>query len=330
MKRHDSHLFRPVVIVALLTISVAAMSSGKAVAIAPPASVAAVVPDSTVSPGIGGSGISLTGGVDGSVLRNLTIEGEDRINLDFDRPALDLDLAARRAPGLGWKESWESVDIASSMIFLSALERDRYTGRPWSHLFATGKVASFRPGIGKVEKWNLTIADSRGRVIKTYSGKGRPPEEICWDGSTEEGIEAVPGLTYSFVVETWDRAGNPRSYIGDSFRLPPFYLVNDKRNVLVISGSEIRNTAANSARTAGGVPELLLEAASWLNQIERPGHRVIIETKARTIAEARDLADHLSAVLGDLVAGDPARISSDSRVLEDAPDEGIVSIIVKY
>ncbi len=46
------------------------------------------------------SGMTLRGGQEGTVFRTLTIEGEDRVHVDFERPALDLDLDPTKVAGL--------------------------------------------------------------------------------------------------------------------------------------------------------------------------------------------------------------------------------------
>src|SRR5438552_8489738 len=57
---------------------------------------AAAAPQSTSAES---DSMTLKGGQEGTVFRNLTIEGEDRIHVDFDRPELVLDLDPAKAPG---------------------------------------------------------------------------------------------------------------------------------------------------------------------------------------------------------------------------------------
>ena len=51
-----------------------------------------------------------------------------------------------------------------------------------------------------------------------------PPEEITWDGRSSRGEPVTPGLTYSYVFEAFDRAGNKRNFVGEGFRLTAYRL----------------------------------------------------------------------------------------------------------
>lgn len=88
-------------------------------------------------------------------------------------------------------------------------------------------AARFRPKVTGVEQWGLEVADSRGRTVAWFQGSGNPPLEITWDGTTIDGRRARSDLTYWCVLNATDKAGNRRSFIGDSFRIAP-YVVDNK------------------------------------------------------------------------------------------------------
>src|SRR5207249_2707310 len=162
------------------------------------------------------SAIVLRGGQEGTVFRTLTVEGEDRIRIDVERPPLDLDLDPETAPGLepgGPREMLDrsTPDLSRPLLATTAREPSPYLAHPWLSRFASGAVARFHPQVKGVERWRLVIADSRGNAVASYMGHGDPPAEIAWDGRSAGGAPAVPGLTYSHVFEAWDRAGNKRS-----------------------------------------------------------------------------------------------------------------------
>lgn len=63
-----------------------------------------------------------------------------------------------------------------------------------------------------IDKWKLTVLDSSGMLVKTFSGKGNPPARYSWDGKNEAG-DLVPQGNYSFnleVTDTEDSAGKSR------------------------------------------------------------------------------------------------------------------------
>ncbi len=283
------------------------------------------IPDSSLAAVPAGGGISLKGDEDGTVLRSLTVEGEDRISIEFARPVLDLALDARNVPGLDWKNTWEKEDLFSILVGMSGFERPEVPLHPWLGIFAFGEVARFSPEVSGAEHWKLTIVDSRGKVAVQYEGAGRCPKEISWDGLDSRGKPATPGLTYSFVMVTADRAGNMRSYFGDGFVLPPFRLQGENGVTLVFSGNELL-TSAPAAGAAGAAQPIMIEAASWLNQVEIPGHRVLIEASARTSDQATALAQRVARTLKGMLLGDPDRVGYTAEENPLAPDGGTVLI----
>lgn len=297
-----------------------AASAGLTGAAASPA-----IPDSSLAAGLAGGVISLKGDEEGTVLRSLTIEGEDRISIEFARPVLDLDLDARNVPGLDWENTWEKEDLFSILVGMSAFERPEPPLHPWLGIFACGEVARFRPEVSGAEHWKLTVVDSRGKVAVQYEGAGRCPRKISWNGLDSRGEPATPGLTYSFVMVTSDRAGNMRSYFGDGFVLPPFRIHGEDGVTLVFSGNELQPSLPSAGGRIASQP-IMIEAASWLNQVEVPGHRVLIEASARTSDQATALAQRVARTLKGMLLGDPDRVAYTAEENPLAPDGGTVLI----
>ncbi len=278
------------------------------------------------------SAMALKGGEEGTVFGSLTIEGEDRVRIEFDRPALVLDLDPTQAPGLDWENKWEvldrgDIDFLSPLIILSAFERSPYLPRPWFEKFVTGDVVRFRPALKDVDRWKMTIADSRSRTVAEFEGKGNPPEEIGWDGRSMEGEPMPPGLTYSYVMEAYDRAGNKRNFVGKGFELPSYMIESKKDLVFVFSEGELGSGSHRRSAKKETAPAILYDVASRLNQCA--SDRVIrVEATARTHDDADNLARRVIQTLGPLLLGDPSRIQPVTEVQADAPAGGTVVIAV--
>src|SRR5262245_59259369 len=174
-------------------------------------------------------GMSLKGGQDGTAFRSLTVEGEDRVHFEVERPSLDLALDPSTAPGLDFGSPTDVLDrtvpdAVSPFLRGSTATLSPYLGRPWLQVFASGDVARFQPQLDNVERWRLLVANSRGETVATFDGKGKPPREVTWDGRAANGEAARPGLTYSYVLEARDKAGNKRNFVGQGFELPSYRL----------------------------------------------------------------------------------------------------------
>ena len=281
---------------------------------------------------------ALRGDREGTVFKSLTVEGEDRIHVDFERPELKIDLDLEKAPGLEWGSALDVLnrdnsDLEAPLAALSAAQMTPYLARPWLSEFATGAVARFHPEAQGVERWKLVVVNSKGMPVQAFSGKGDPPHEIVWDGRSANGTPVTPGLTYSYVFEAYDRAGNKRNVVGQGFTVTAYRLEGPEGPIMVFSASELANAAAvNHPPAAPGGSEapvaapIILEVASWLNQSERIGQPIRVTATARSRDQADQLANDVRRALTPLVLGDPGRLSALAVVEPDAPEAGTLSI----
>jgi hypothetical protein len=277
------------------------------------------------------SAMVLEGGREGTVFKRMTIEGEDRFRIDFERPSLKISLDPASAPGLDWDNTWDvltegAIDLRSPLVALSASESSPYLPRPWLDEYRSGDIVRFRPALTDVDRWRLTIADSRNGEVRIFEGKGDPPGTIGWDGLNQAGLPMPPGYTYSYVVEAWDRAGNRRNFVGKGFSLPP-YMFEDEERIYFLFPGDSPGTSHTSDRHKSGTPSpAVLEAASRINQRGSAGTTIIVTVTARSYDQAGSMAESISRELGSLLLGDPARIKNVVDVSDDAPEAGTVII----
>lgn len=286
------------------------------------------VPAATTTRTVTSEAMTLKGGEDGTVFRSLTIEGEDRIHIEVERPALSLGLDPEQAPGLEWGSALDVLDrttpdALAPLMDRSAQESSPWVARPWLSHFASGPVARIRPEVKGVEQWKLTIVDERGATAAAFSGRGDPPAEISWDGRMPNGASVQPGVTYSYVFEAKDKAGNKRNFVGEGFRVPAFRLDTADGPVLVFTGAEL-NAAKNAPASAA--PPIVLEAATALNRVPNSTRRVRVEVTARSQDEAGATAQRIGRWLTPNLVGDPARVDCVAMVRPDAPVGGSVRI----
>jgi len=282
------------------------------------------------------SGMTLQGGQERTDFRTMTVEGEDRVHVEVERPKLVLDLDPEKVAGLESGTARDVLnrvppDLTTDYLALSAHEPSPYLARPWLEQFATGAVAKFQPAVKGVERWKLVVADSKGQAVAKFEGKGDPPKEIAWDGRTQGGSPVTPGLTYSYFFEAFDRAGNKRNFVGEGFKVSAYRLDSPSGPVLVFSGLNMVG-AQGSGRVYGGAvgsrptPPILLEAASWINQSSRIAQPIRVTGTARSYEQANMIAKQAGAAMAELTIGDPARVQTVAEVVPDAPDGGTVRI----
>ena len=278
---------------------------------------------------------TMPGGQEGTVFRSLTVEGEDRVHLEFERPALAPDLDPTKAPGLDPAGAADVLlrsgpDLVAPFTALSAHDRSPWVARPWLTRFSSGAVARFRPEVTDVARWRLVIANARGETVATIEGKGQPPREIAWDGRAKDGSTVTPHLTYSYVFEAHDRAGNKRNFVGPGFQVAAYRIEGKDGPRLAFSAGELAWPEVESARGGGttrhATPPILLEAATWLNQAPKPERPVRVTVTARGYEQAQALAADVVRLLAPHLVGDPARVRGEAVVQPDAPEGGTIAI----
>jgi hypothetical protein len=276
----------------------------------------AAAPDSTMR---------IKAGAEGKNFNSITVQGEDRVRVQFDRPELKLEVDPATAPGLDWESVWavlgaDSYNFVDPLLARSAYDRSPYAPRPWLDSFRDGPVARFRPNVSGVEKWGLEVADSRGKTVARFQGNGKPPKEIAWDGTTTDGTPARSDLTYSYVLNASDKAGNKRSFVGDSFQLPP-HIVESKDGV-----SMSFSVPVESAQNR--VPEaVVLEAATRLNHNALPTAPVRVEVTAPTFNMAKSIGDEVVAALQPHLYGESSRVAVTTKV--DAGGAQLASVTIQ-
>lgn len=307
----------------------------KTVKITPPADKAS--PAASSEPDSGKAGYTLKGGQERTDFRSLTVEGEDRVHVEIERPALALQLNPSEVKGLEFGTAADvldrtSPDLTSQFLAVSATGRSPYTSRPWLRQFASGSVARFQPAVRGTERWKLSVADSRGQTVAQFNGKGDAPKEIVWDGRSVSGAPVTPGITYSYVFEAVDKAGNKRNFVGQGFRVTAYRLESTQGPVLIFSGQMLREGVPAAAYGSGSVarsaPPIVLEAASTLNQSPRVSQAVRVSVTARSYEAANASAKQVAGWISDLTIGDPARVQAVAEVQPDAPEGGTIRIAI--
>jgi hypothetical protein len=270
--------------------------------------------------------MTLKGGDEGTVFRSLTVEGEDRIHIEVERPVLKLDMDPERAPGLdraGVQDVLDRTqpDLVSPLLTSTARDASPWVARPWHSYFQEDAVARFAPAVQGVERWRLVVVNARAESVAVFQGKGDPPRELAWDGLSSNGRPVQPGASYSYVFEARDKAGNRRNFVGEGFRVSAFRHDGPSGPVLVFSGQELARPAGSLDET----PPILLEAASAMNQLA-VSRTVRVEVAARSQDEAQALAQRIVRWMTPWTLGDPSRLQGVATVLSDAPAGGAVTI----
>jgi hypothetical protein len=318
---------------AVAALAVSALCAASAGAVASkrtqPAAEANKVEPRTASGADTANSMRLKGGDEGTVFRTLTVEGEDRIHIEVERPVLRLDVDPEKAPGLDAGTVRDVLDrttpdLESPLRSSTARDASPWVAHPWLSHFPDGAVARFRPAVTNVARWRLLVVNARAESVAVFQGEGSPPREIAWDGRSTDGSPVLPGASYSYLFEARDKAGNKRNFVGEGFRVNTFRYDTPQGPTLVFAASELERPGG-AAWGPDETPPIVIQVASEMNQ-EPAERRVRIEVTARSAAEANALGGRLMKWMGPHLLGDPARLESVGFVAADAPVGGAVSV----
>jgi len=263
------------------------------------------------------------------VFRTLTVQGEDRIHIEVERPVLKLDVDPSKAPGLDRGTVRDVLDrttpdLEAPVLAGSARDASPWVAHPWLAHFPEGAVARFRPEVRNVASWRLLVVNARAESVAVFHGEGDPPREVAWDGRATDGSPVRPGASYSYIFEARDKAGNKRNFVGEGFRVNSFRYETAQGPVLVFAGHEL-DRPGGGAWGADETPPIVMQVATELNQ--EPVERTVrIEVTARSAEEANDLGRRLMRWMSPYVMGDPARLESVGFVASDAPAGAAVKV----
>jgi len=271
----------------------------------------------------------LKGGDEGTVFRTLTVQGEDRIHIEVERPVLRLDMNPAKAPGLDRGTVADVLDrttpdLQAPLLASTARDGSPWVAHPWLSHFPSAAVARFQPAVSRVERWKLLVVNARAESVAVFQGEGDPPKEIDWDGRATDGSPVLPGASYSYVFEARDKAGNKRHFVGEGFRVDAFRYDTSEGPTLVFAGSELARPGG-TPWGADEAPPIVMQVASELNQ--GPVDRTVrIEVTARSTEEANALGRRIMRWMSPHLLGDPARLETVGFVASDAPVGAAVKV----
>ena len=82
-------------------------------------------------------------------------------------------------------------------------------------------------------EWEYVIRDRRGALLKTWSGRGTPPESIVWYGFSESGELVFSASDYFYSFTAVDILGNRFASEGDFSTDIFIQIIDGKRKILI-------------------------------------------------------------------------------------------------
>ncbi len=238
-------------------------------------------------------------GQSGAALPEMVVEATNQVRQTIQKSTFTFELDALAVDSLFTAMDQEALQVSpvsGMQPHLNNLEllASEQPPHPWLPEMATTPVATFHtaaPEGHKISSWNLTVTDFRGSPFRTYTGKGRAPERLAWDGHGDSGEMLQVGYPYSYVFTQTDKGTNTYNHAGVSFRIPALDYRRDGTRVLELAGEGLFKPKESA---------LTEEGRRWLvratDEIRRHPYSPV-----KVVATAE--SDPLAAARADLVAG---------------------------
>jgi hypothetical protein len=169
-------------------------------------------------------------------------------------------------------------------------------------------VKTFNLKFSNLQRWKLDITASDGSLFRSLAGAGNPPEQISWDGFSDNGEHLIPGHTYAYSFTAVDKAGNKKTFPGQSFSVAAFYLNYENKLIVGIDPAALFTTDGLRLKPAAG--QFAQEAAGLIRYFSTTG-KVAVRGRA---AHHQEFFDQ---VLRELVADAGMFTAADSQTKGD-------------
>jgi len=174
---------------------------------------------------------------DANVLDDIVIQETYEAGFEEEKPALSLNFDFSDVVSIKERASWTSVDQTEEIA--KQVRPDLRLSHPELANIPPAPVKVFHITMANIGRWEFNITASDGSLFRTISGEGNPPQQLGWDGRSDQGLPLVPGHRYAYSMTAVDKAGNRGTFPGQSFTIPAFYLQNEETFLIGLAGSEI-------------------------------------------------------------------------------------------
>lgn len=262
-------------------------------------------------------------GEEKGALPDVLIQAEEKRPVTREKPPLKLEIK-EEAPLESVLKTEDEVrfripsDIAQSTQFVTGLSSSPYVAVPASNwivlawrgeparvLYPSRELSKIYKGkLSKDSKsgsrWELVVVDSAGRVFKKFGGAGAPPEEVVFDGRSEDGKWLAVGQVYTAVLTYQDGTGRAHTAMDRPFALAGLSLQRPQGFVISLASKPMLDgSGAAGALSAQGIrllgeaaqiiqryhPGLSLEVAAYLSRSDAGFAQAAAEACGRELAK---------------------------------------------
>jgi hypothetical protein len=203
---------------------------------------------------------------------DITITGEDKLKVKTDKPFIEIKMDINEVVKSTIETERKFLEKSPKLINLQESVPktliSSQTAMPYLTAIIREPIARFSLKIlgVKVNTWEFIVTDSKGKVFKKFTGKGAPPPFIEWSGRNPDNKVVKVGNTYSYLVNTMDEAGNPRTLIGSPFVINSLLHQEEDGLYVSISRKKLFEIERNRTKFIEDNVPLLKETSDYIKE----------------------------------------------------------------
>lgn len=221
-----------------------------------------------------------SGDKDENVLDDIVIQETYETEFEEEKPALNLTLDFSDVVSIKERTSWKSLDQTDELG--QQILPNLHLSHPELANIPPAPVKDFHITMANIGRWELSITARDGSVFRKISGEGNPPQQLEWDGRSDQGRPLLAGHQYAYRMTAVDKAGNRGTFPGQSFAIPAFYLQYEDTVRVGLAGSVL--FAADGLGLTPAAEKYAREVATLIRHFARQprvavfGHHRYLET----------------------------------------------------
>jgi hypothetical protein len=173
-----------------------------------------------------------------NVLDDVTVKESFESGFIEEKLPLDLAVDLSEVVQISERVHWSSID-ATNLQSTERAKLDLRLASPQLVNIRPAPVKIFTVKFSNLERWKLDITASDGSLFRSISGIGNPPAQVSWDGIGDNGEHLIPGHNYAYSFIATDKAGNKKTFLGQSFTVPAFYLNHNNKLCVGIDNAHL-------------------------------------------------------------------------------------------
>ena len=269
-------------------------------------------------------------------LQDIVVKGEENDELSAGKPVFDVSFDRYESIRSSLKPD-ESRFLAESAVLGTWLHnrpdrlKNEHLLEPWNDalkeftelpLPVRDQLAS---GLGhppaakelKDASWSLSVIDEEGKSIRKFAGTGLPPEQVVWNGRSDQNEWLRAGHAYSLVYKFSESSATARTILGPAIQFVGLVHQDGEGQLIGLDSAALFGEDRKDKDVLESGKSLLRAAADWIRRYRAYGYPILLRAYGPDAATAQRQAAGAKAYLASELGLPPERIAAEAAAASD-------------